>query len=158
MLHTRVQRARLEQVAHPQQHLGAVERLGEKVLGAGGQRAFLCVGAEIGGEHDHRQEHAFGERGAECGEHGDAIEMGHVEVEEEQVGLELQAPLDRLPRVRERVHLGHARGFQHPLEQPHVRFLVVDHEDPRLGHRERCAGDQVDHATGRPARRGRAGH
>ena len=151
MLHARVQRARLEQVAHSQQHLGAVERLGEKVLGAGGQRAFLRVGAEIGGEHDHRQEHAVGQRGAQRGEHGDAVEMGHVEVEEEQVGLELQAPLDRLARVRERVHLAHAGGFQHALEQPHVRFPVVDHENPRVGHRERRAGDQVDHVTGRAA-------
>ena len=46
--------ARLQEVAHAQQHLGHVDRLGQEVARAQRQRAALGVGRDIGSQHEHR--------------------------------------------------------------------------------------------------------
>ena len=48
-----VQEAVFEQVANPQQHLGLVERLGQEILGSGGEGAVLGLGGHVGGEDQH---------------------------------------------------------------------------------------------------------
>ncbi len=60
--------ARLQQVAHAQQHLGDVDRLGQEIACAQRQRAALRVRRDIGREHEHRHPVRL------VGEEGDVLE------------------------------------------------------------------------------------
>ena len=58
-----------------------------------------------------------------------AVEVGHVEVEEDDVGVELGEQALDLPGVGGAVDLGVADAFQDPFEEADVGVLVVDDED-----------------------------
>ena len=125
----RVQLARHEQVADPQERFDAVERLGEEVAGAHRQRALLDRGRVVGGHDEDRQVAFGGEQGANGLHHLEAVHVRHVEVEDDQVRPDLGEPRDRVARIGDAAHVLTASAAQQPIEHPHVPRLVVHDED-----------------------------
>ena len=123
--------ARLQEVAHAQQHLGHVDRLGQEIACAERQRAAFRVGRDVGGEHEHR--HPVGL----LGEEDDVLEdlrtaaSRHVPVQQHQVGRLLAAVPDDLQRVGHHLDPCVSRAREDRLQEQGVRLLVIDHEDLR---------------------------
>ena len=76
--------------------LGEADRLGEVIVGAGGEGAGALVFAGVGGEGDDPEVAFFGTgvAGADLGDRGEAIELGHVEVHEHEVGCVAREPVE----------------------------------------------------------------
>ena len=75
-----VQEAVFQQVANAQQHLGLVERLGQEILGPGGERAVLGLGGHVGGEDQHGHGIFGGGKRLDLLHDVEAGDIGHVEV------------------------------------------------------------------------------
>ena len=126
-----VELARDQQVADAQQRLDAVERLGQEVARAHRQRPLLDRRRVVGRDDQHRQVALDGEQRPQRLHHLEAVEVRHVQVEDDQVGPRDRHLADHLARVGQRGDVAAARGRQQPVEHPHVGRLVVDDEDPR---------------------------
>src|SRR6185436_15673432 len=87
-----VERARLQQILNAQHDLGGIERLEQEILDATGQGTAPGVRVRVSGQHHHRQITGAEVR-ANRVEHGEAIELRHVQIEQHQVGR---------PRVHQR--------------------------------------------------------
>ena len=120
-----------EQVADPQQRLDAVERLGEEIARPHRQRPLLHRRRVVGGDDQHRQVALDGEQRPQRLHHLEAVEVRHVQVEDDQVGPRDRHLADDLARVGEGGDVAAARGGQQPIEHAHVGRLVVDDEDSR---------------------------
>ena len=119
-----------EQVANPQQRFDAVERLGEEIARPHRQRALLHRRRVVGGDDQHRQVALDGEQRPQRLHHLEAVEVGHVQVEDDQVRpRDRHLPID-LARVGEGGDVAAAGGEQR-IEHAHVGRLVVDDEDSR---------------------------
>jgi hypothetical protein len=55
--------------------------------------------------------------------------MGHVEVEQDEVGAALLEPLERGAGIGDTDHVGIALDLEHLLEEADVCLVVVDDED-----------------------------
>ena len=117
-----------QQGADPRQQLGAVEGLGDEVVGSGLERRHLLLLA-TGGDHQDR-ERVRGRLGAKAPAHLVAVHPGHQDVEEDDVRLPGGDGLERLRSGGRREHLVPLRA-EDGLEQAHVGGGVVHHEDAR---------------------------
>ena len=133
-----VQEAVLEQIADSQLHLGGVERLGDEVARARGERLAPGFRGDVGGEDDDRQEAVLGDDLLELLHHLVSVQVRHVQIGEHEVRLEFGEKRNRLPRVGGAPPLQAAEEFQHALQQPDVRRLVVHDKD--LGRRNGNSG------------------
>src|SRR5438132_1427539 len=59
--------------------------------------------------------------------------MGHMKVQQEQVGLELPIELQHQPGVPKAFHIGVSSRGQDSFQQANVRFLIVDDQDLSVG-------------------------
>ena len=91
-LHPRIQGPGHEEVANPEQNLGAVERLGEEVLGPGGQYPLLHLGCGVGGQDEDRQELFLTQGGPQRLHHDEPVDGVHAQIEEHEIGAQLKAP------------------------------------------------------------------
>jgi hypothetical protein len=123
-----VQEARLQQVLDPQQHLDGVERLGQEVLGPRGQGAPLGLGRHVGRQHHHRQVGPL-RQGPQLRHHRHAVQVGHHQVQQDQVRLKLHVHGDGLARVGQAPPAGVAALPQDALQEPEVSVLVVHDQD-----------------------------
>ncbi len=124
-----VQEAVFQQVADAQQHLGLVERLGEKILGSGGEGAVLGLGGHVGGEDQHGHGIFAGGQRLDLLHDVEAGDIGHMEVEQDEVGPEIQEMGHRLARVAGALDAGGADEFEDAFEQAHVGLFVVNDEN-----------------------------
>jgi hypothetical protein len=69
----------------------------------------------------------------------------HVQVEEDEVGIQFEAPLDGHAGIGDGVHPVETRGTDHPFQQDDVRRVVID--DQHL-----CVGVASQHDDSRPHR------
>ena len=135
---TQVHRSRFEQVPGPQEDLGLIERLGHEIHGAGGQRPISGLLCRVRGEDDYREVLVGGNHARERLEDGETIQMGHVEVQQHQIGHDLLLPLhvasDHLVLARE--HFGAAQMIQRPplgrRHQPRAGFFRNAGRGPML--------------------------
>ena len=88
----------LDEVAHAQQQLDLLEGLGEEIARAGFERRPLALARHVGGENEHRQVR-LGPLLLEPPEHFDAVEVGHPQIQQDQIGLERRAEPENLARV-----------------------------------------------------------
>ena len=58
--------------------------------------------------------------------------MGHHQVQQNEIRFEIGVQRHDLARVRRRADVVPSGVAQNPLEQPHVRRLVVDNENPTV--------------------------
>jgi hypothetical protein len=69
--------------------------------------------------------------GSELRHHGKAIQMRHVDIEQDQVGARLAVAVEHLPRVLNQHQLLVTLHAQHAIEQLEVCRFVVDDQDAR---------------------------
>src|SRR5688500_424812 len=94
-----MQVAGLEQVLDSQRDVGRVERLGDELACSEPQRLSPYLGRAVTREDGDREIGVCRNRLRELREHPEAVESRHVEVEEDQVGLDGPIELRRLQRV-----------------------------------------------------------
>jgi hypothetical protein len=122
-----------DQGPHPGHQFRLVEGLGHEVVGAGLDRPDLLLVA-TGGDHDHGQERR-GRVLPQPAAHLVAVHLGHDDVEQDQVGVELPDEPQRLRPGAGRVHPVATRA-EHGVNQADIGRQVVDGEDEGLiGHR-----------------------
>ena len=82
-----VAEAGLQQVADPQHDLDGVERLGEKVPGPHRERFLAALREHVRRQHEDGEVSMMSKARREPSEHAEAVEVRHVQVEQQQVGL-----------------------------------------------------------------------
>jgi hypothetical protein len=130
-----VQGAGLEQVGDAGEHLRVIEGLDDEVPGTALQRRPFALGGDVGGEHEDRQVVVRVDQRQQALHERKAVQGGHVEVEQDQVGLELCVERLDPRRVGGGVNVSVARQLEQLLEHQHVAGFVVDDHDPA---RARC--------------------
>ena len=122
-----------EEVLDPDQHFVHVERLGDEVRRSHRQRALARLGRVIPRQHQDGEILGCGHPGPEALHHGYAVDLGHVEVQQQDVGFDLSEPRNGNPWIGDGRDLPVARDSQHALQDLHVGWLVVDDQDARVG-------------------------
>jgi hypothetical protein len=134
----RVDEAGLEPRADPEQQLLLVDGLGQEVGGARGESPAPGVGRIVGAQ-DHDGQVLIGRQtGPDLLDHVDAVAVGHVQVEQDQVGapaLQDGAYLAGIGRGHD-VHV--ALVVEEAPQHHDVRSLVVHDQDPLQLHHPRC--------------------
>ena len=124
-----LQAPRLEQVGDPQAHLDRLERLAQEVVGAGGQRALARRSGGVGRQDEDRDARRPRGDGPQDLHQLEAVRRRHLQVEQDQVGRRGLAEVVDRRGVDRDSHVLVAPLRKHPLQQDHVRLLVVDYED-----------------------------
>ena len=124
-----VEKSHLDQIAHAQEQLDLLEGLGDEIARAGLERRSLALARHVGGQHEHGQIR-LGPPRLEASQHLDAVEVGHAEIQQDQIGLELGAEPEHLARVARAPELPIAGVAEQLLQETHHRPLVVDDQDP----------------------------
>ena len=126
--------AGLEKVARPQPNFLPVEGLDQKVVGAEQKGTVTSDISIVGSEHDHRNKPAILSRGPKAPKNLESVGVGHVKVQNHQVGSELDEGLLGGLGIRQADDLIGDVDEELP-EQLDIGRLIVDDEDP-LAHRQ----------------------
>jgi hypothetical protein len=113
---------------HEPQQVQRREGLGEEEVGARGPRVALGGAAGVGGEHDDGGVGGPGLR-AHAPAGLDAVQPRHVDVEEDDLGLDLARALDRLEAVAGLAHAVARDVLERGGDEPADAGVVVDDED-----------------------------
>jgi hypothetical protein len=145
----------VEDVADPQEHLLHIQRLREEVVCSGHQRPMLDLARDVSGEHEDRRVRRRLEGGPELLHHGEPVHPRHVEIQDDEIGSELLDEIPHLLRIGRGDRVDIAGLSEDPLQEQHVRFLVVHDEDPSLVVRRSGGHHSTSSAPGLPAGRPR---
>ena len=132
-LELEVEPPRLEQVRAAEDHLVHVERLGQEVLGPGGERPGPRRPVHVAGQEHDREVRVGGETGADRLQGGEPVEARHMHIEEHEVGLVGTDRVDGRAGIHEPRHAADPRPLDDPLQELDVQGLVVDDDDPGDG-------------------------
>ena len=120
-------------VAHPQDHLGMVERLADEVVGPHLQRPQAGVFAGHAGDHDDWNLLMFAEFAAQQFEHFEAVEVGHVEIEHQQREIAVPGNRRQHPtRIGHHLDATHPLAAQQALQHRRVTRRVIADENLRF--------------------------
>ena len=151
-----VERSGRQEVPDPQEHLRRVEGLHDQVVGTRPERPAAHVRRRFGRQHQDREEGVGGATGLDLFHHLKPVDLGHVQVEDHEVGV---AGVDRAEDV---TGIG---GGQHvlvavlaeQLAERHERGLVVvDDADPTpvdVNHRHASGATRGAAKRGTPSAR-----
>ena len=116
-----------EHGAHARVELVAIDRLGEEVVGAGGE-ALVAHFFLVGGRHHEDRHGVGGVVLAHRLDEFDAVEVGHHVIDDDQVGFVVATPLQAFDGRGEGDDLGAGRGqlADQGLDQGEVERCVVD--------------------------------
>ena len=78
--------ASLQQILDAKLHLGPVEGLGKKVMGAVRERLLLGLRRVVAGEHQNRQIIVLRDHGGQLIHGGQTVDVRHMEIQQDQVG------------------------------------------------------------------------
>ena len=120
----------LEEVTNPEEDLDLIERLRQEVLRAALEHPPLRLDRHVGRQHQNRHIGLALHQRLDPREDLEPVQVGHREVEQDEVGPKLGVERQRLARVRRGPHVGVALALEQPLEEQHVGGLVVDDQDP----------------------------
>ena len=126
-----IEDAHLEKVAHPGQHLAALERLGDEILGSQLQGLQAGRRVQVGAEHQHGQEIVADSIGQGF-EDLEAVHLRHADVEKHDVESPPLVELDNLFWIGCGVDVPVSPLAENPFEKQDVGRIVVDDEDRRL--------------------------
>ena len=126
--------AGLEKVTSPQPDFLPIEGLDQKVVGAEQKGAVTSDISIVGREHDHGKKPATLSRGPKAPKDLESVGVGHVKVQNHQVGRELDEGLLGGLGIRQANDLIGDVDEELP-EQLDIGRLIVDDEDP-LAHRQ----------------------
>ena len=134
-------------VLGPCQELGPVDRLGQEVAGPARQRVVAHLGLVAGGDHQDRHV-GLARMQAQLLDEGQAVDHRHHVVEQQQVEVVGQAPLQRRHRVGE-IDAGHRRELAcQRLQQRDVDPVVIDDDDLHASSGGRRRRDDTIRRTG----------
>ena len=140
-----VEEARLEQVPDAKEDLRPIERLRHEIVRAGRERAMPALERHVRGQHEDGRAGLGSGLRLQLLEHLDAVDIGHPEIQQDQIRPELRAALRHLARVRRASQHRIAGILEHLLQQAHIGPLVVDDQD--LGQAE-CRRKRGAHGAG----------
>ncbi len=126
----------LEEIAHAQEQLDLLEGLGDEIARAGLERGPLALARHVGREDEHRQV-GVGPLLFELAEHLDPVEVGHSQIQQDQIGLELGAVSEDLSRVGRAPEIGVAGVREQLFQEAHHGPLVVDDQNSGVAKRLR---------------------
>ncbi len=126
----------LEEIAHAQEQLDLLEGLGDEIARAGLERGSLALARHVGREDEHRQV-GVGPLLFELAEHLDPVEVGHSQIQQDQIGLELGAVSEDLSRVGRAPEIGVAGVREQLFQEAHHGPLVVDDQNSGVAKRLR---------------------
>ena len=89
-----------QQRLDPREQLLAAERLDDVIVGAGAKAPHLVDLTAAGGEQDHGHVAEV----AEALERLESVELGHREIEDDEVGRALMEDAERVASVQRRLH------------------------------------------------------
>ena len=112
--------------------LGRVERLGEKVRCPRFQRLVLGFHGEFGSEHQDRKVAPGRNARGQLAHDRKTIQVGHVQVQHQEIGLGLQIQREHLPGVRGLGHLRISGLLKHRLQQLKIVLFIIDDEQPGI--------------------------
>ena len=141
-LEVQVEETGRQKIADSQQHLVVVERFGEEILGAAGERSLLCLVREVR-RHDEDRQIAVGRNQmAEPLHDLETVDLGHPQIQQQEIGLELGEQTQHLGRIGGARHALVAAAREDLLEELDVGELVVDDQNT-------CAQERLlfDHET-----------
>jgi hypothetical protein len=118
------------QLGRERRGLGRVGRLGQHVGGAGLQRAQLHRRIEPPRQHDHRPRRVLGDRAQQR----QAVDVGHLEVERDDVGRQRQDQIAPGAPVGRLAHHRHAAALEDAPDGPPRDHRVVDDQHPDWRH------------------------
>jgi hypothetical protein len=137
-LSLQTQQSHLQQVLHPCQNLGDVERFAQKIQSTDLQCPQFFIG--LGGDDQNRQDavtlYAF-----EALHYLKTVHLWHIQVQKDQVVSVLSMQIQHLGRILCGGDGGIARAAQQALKQEHVGDLIVD--DEQFGLQDGGGGDHV---------------
>ena len=127
-----VEAAGADEVPDAEQGFGDREGLGEEVSCSGGEGSLFGLRGDVGGDDDDGQVRGFGQL-VELSKDLVAVGWGHVQVKENDVGLEAVHPVEDLGRVRGAEHVFDSDAVQQLGEHRDIQRFVVDDEHTGLG-------------------------
>ncbi len=130
-LDLKIQEARFEQRADPEQDLVAVERFVDEVLGAARQRLSTDLGRHVARQHQDWQIARFGKL-VQTVEHFQTVHVRHVQVQQDQIGAEPHVEVGCLAGIVGALDPREPAPLEEPAQHVHVRDFVVHDEDPRV--------------------------
>ena len=130
VMHQALGHVRHQRVVDAGQKFPAVERLAEKVAGSAVQCTQQIVLARLCGKHHDGRLQRVGQ-GPDLVHHGVAVEVRHVDVQQDQVRTRCPIARHHLARILDQLDLAVTFGAQHQAEQLEVGRLIVDHHDAR---------------------------
>ena len=122
----------VQQVAHPQQQLDAIQRLGQEIARAHREGTSPRLIRGISSQHQER--HAapvIGQRPKPVHQL-EPIHPRHVEIEQHQIGSKLDEHPRNPRRIRSDIHARVTLPLEDSPHQQQIRLLVVHREDPEL--------------------------
>ena len=120
--------AQLEHVAHARLELAPVDRLGQEVAGAAIQRLVADIALMARGHHQDREVVAVPAR-AQRADEGQAVHARHHVIDDDEIGLVVQAPGERGRGLVEGLGAGVVQPVDELAHQHQVELRVVDHGD-----------------------------
>ena len=133
-LHLVVQRLDAQHGAHAGDQGAVVDRLGEVVVAAGIETGHDVLGRCLGCHQDYRDEGQAG-IGFQPPHHLQPVDLGHHDVEQDQVGQRLAHPGEGLLAVLSHHHLVAQAGEAHAQDLDIVGNVIDDQDAGRVAHR-----------------------
>lgn len=124
-----LKRPRLQEVLDAEEHLRAIERLGQEVLRAEGKRPLLGLQVRVCGQNEDRNVVVGGDQPLQRSQRLEPIQPGHVQVEKDEVWIDLHEVRESPSRIGGAANVLVTGSTQHAFQQRGVRLLVVDDQD-----------------------------
>ena len=117
------------EVLNPQDDFRAVDRFIDKIFGPVGEGAQSGFCADIGGQDQDGEVFVLGDHRLEHLHDRESVKVGHVEIEEHDIGLKLLINLQGEARIGNPTDIGTSVELEDAFEEANVRGFVIHNED-----------------------------
>ncbi|MEI9893179.1 MAG: hypothetical protein WDN28_04525 [Chthoniobacter sp.] len=129
-LQFQVKKARFEQIPDADDHFSGVQRLVQKVLGAGLESSQLDFWSFIAGEDQDRKIILLRNGRSQLLQHLEAVEVRHEDIEQQNIGMKLLKRPDRVARVVDDMDFKMPFPLQHSLQELRASLVVIHEQYP----------------------------
>ena len=128
-LHSEVEKPGFYEVLNPQDDFRAVDRFIDKIFGAVGEGAHSSFRTDIGGQDQNGEVFVFGDHRLKLLHDREPVKVGHVEIEEHDIGLKLLINAQGEAGIGNSPDIGTSVELEDAFEKTNVRGFVVNNED-----------------------------
>ena len=118
-------RSAAQQGAHPRRKLGEGKWLDEAIVGAGVERLHAIFHPAARGKHQHRKRRFLGTHGTQ---HADAVELGQIQIEDQQIVFAFEGHLPGLFAIGRHINRI-VFGLQAFADKTSERSVVFHNQD-----------------------------